>query len=522
LLDIAPCWLLFLFSPIFGHRHSPNLNPSYQVRWHGYCIGGGGFISPLRCVANISGEAAPTKITIDASGHDITPQGNTFNIQGGSLSRDGANLFHSFQKFGLSEGQIANFLTNPDIRNILGRVVGGDAAYINGLIQVTGGNSNLFLINPAGILFGQNASLNVPASFTATTATDIGFDSGWFNAVGSNNYNILVGTPSAFNFSLLQPGAIVNEGNLSLTSGNSLTLLGGTFKPGIGTISLTADADKDGTGTFSMNAGDTIRASGRNVTILGARISAGNIDTSSESGNGGAIALNATSDIVTGSLGTAAGGTGSGGNITLNSSAGGINTAGGGLLSSSSKGNGGSVTLTASGDIKTGVIRSDSFTGSGGNIALNSSAGGINTAGSELKSSSSGGNAGSVTLTASDRIFTGNITSSGLLQGGKITITSNLSDIINLGLLNSSSKKGTPAGAITINTYTGSISTGNLSGLRNITIAGGGKDDAFNTNSDASATSDADKINTRSGNVTLVDTTTLQSANPSKPLQSPV
>jgi filamentous hemagglutinin family protein len=164
----------------------------------------------------------------DGTGTTVTPLGNTFNIQGGSLSRDGAHLFHSFQKFGLSEGQIANFLSSPDIRNILGRVIGGDASYINGLIRVSGGNSNLFLMNPAGIVFGPNASLNVPASFTATTATGIGFGSDWFNAVGSNNYSLLVGTPSAFSFALPQPGAIVNEGNLTLTPGNNLTLLGGT------------------------------------------------------------------------------------------------------------------------------------------------------------------------------------------------------------------------------------------------------------------------------------------------------
>jgi hypothetical protein len=45
---------------------------------------------------------------------------------------------------------------------------------INGLIQVTEGKSNLFLMNPAGMIFGPNASLNVPASFTATTANGIG------------------------------------------------------------------------------------------------------------------------------------------------------------------------------------------------------------------------------------------------------------------------------------------------------------------------------------------------------------
>jgi len=114
----------------------------------------------------------------DGTGTIVTPDGNRIDISGGSLSGDGSNLFHSFGKFGLSQGQIANFLSNPEIRNILAGVVGGEASLINGLIQVTGGNSNLFLMNPAGIVFGTQASLNVPAAFTATTASSIGFDGG--------------------------------------------------------------------------------------------------------------------------------------------------------------------------------------------------------------------------------------------------------------------------------------------------------------------------------------------------------
>ncbi|NJK75096.1 MAG: filamentous hemagglutinin N-terminal domain-containing protein [Microcoleus sp. SU_5_6] len=80
----------------------------------------------------------------DGSGTEVNRSGNRYDIGGGSLSGNGANLFHSLQQFGLSEGQIANFLTNPSVQNILTRIVGGDASIINGLIQVTGGNSNLF------------------------------------------------------------------------------------------------------------------------------------------------------------------------------------------------------------------------------------------------------------------------------------------------------------------------------------------------------------------------------------------
>ncbi|NES06943.1 MAG: filamentous hemagglutinin N-terminal domain-containing protein, partial [Okeania sp. SIO2F4] len=182
----------------------------------------------LGTLAAAPAKSQPITPANDGTNTTINQNGNQFNIQGGT--RSGANLFHSFDKFNVNSGQTANFLTTPDTSNILGRVTGGNASYINGLIQVIGGNSNLFLMNPAGIMFGRNASLNIPASFSVTTATGIGFNSNnfWFKAMGTNDYGNLVGDPSGYSFNVSNPGAIVNEGNLSLNPGENLTLLGGT------------------------------------------------------------------------------------------------------------------------------------------------------------------------------------------------------------------------------------------------------------------------------------------------------
>jgi filamentous hemagglutinin family protein len=178
----------------------------------------------------------------DGVNSQVHINGNIYNITGGQLSGDGANLFHSLSKFGLSQNEIANFLSQPNIQNILTRVNGGDASIINGLIQVTGSNSNLYLMNPAGIVFGRNASLNVPGSLTVTTANSIGFgNNNWFNSVGSNDYAALVGNPNAFAFTTPIPGSILNAGNLVVGNGKNLSLFGGTV---ISTGSLSAPNGK--------------------------------------------------------------------------------------------------------------------------------------------------------------------------------------------------------------------------------------------------------------------------------------
>uniref|UniRef100_A0ACD5H1D3 Filamentous hemagglutinin N-terminal domain-containing protein n=1 Tax=Desertifilum tharense IPPAS B-1220 TaxID=1781255 RepID=A0ACD5H1D3_9CYAN len=106
----------------------------------------------------------------------------------------------------------------PDVRNILGRINGGDPSIINGLIQVTGSPANLYLMNPAGLIFGPNAQLNVPGSFTATTAHQISFGNlQGFTATGVNSYANLVGNPTAFHFNALPTGTIINQGNLAVS-----------------------------------------------------------------------------------------------------------------------------------------------------------------------------------------------------------------------------------------------------------------------------------------------------------------
>ena len=198
----------------------------------------------------------------NSTGTIVNQQGNLINISGGTQA--GGNLFHSFIKLGLQPQEIANFLSQPGISNILGRVTGGDVSVIEGLIRVIGGDANLFLMNPAGIVFGANSRLDVPGSFTATTANAIGFDDGWFHAFGDNEYDNLTGSPKRFAFSGDKPGVIVNHGDLSAAN---LNLIGGTVVS-VGSLNASGNIT-----AAAVPGGNTVRLSQKGA-ILGLEVPA--------------------------------------------------------------------------------------------------------------------------------------------------------------------------------------------------------------------------------------------------------
>jgi len=105
----------------------------------------------------------------------IPLQPGNFQIGGGS--QRGSNLFHSFREFNVNAGGSVYFQNPTAIDNILGRVTGDNISNILGNLGVLG-DANLFLLNPNGFVFGENARLDLRGSFLASTADQFTFANG--------------------------------------------------------------------------------------------------------------------------------------------------------------------------------------------------------------------------------------------------------------------------------------------------------------------------------------------------------
>ena len=159
-----------------------------------------------------------------------TLSGPNFDIAASLGEQHNSNLFHSFSVFDIASGETATFSGPATVNNIISRVTSGNASNIDGTVSSTIFGANLFLINPGGIIFGPNASLNVSGSFHASSAGYLVLGTnGRFDAVNPANSVLTTAPPSAFGF-LNNPAPIsVTDTRLQVANGQTLTLAGGNI-----------------------------------------------------------------------------------------------------------------------------------------------------------------------------------------------------------------------------------------------------------------------------------------------------
>jgi filamentous hemagglutinin family protein len=176
-------------------------------------------------------------VTADGSlGSVVSPGGNkTFLVNGGTVK--GNNLFHSLATLNLDSGETAQFSGTSNIQNVLTRVTGGPSN-IDGTIKCDIAGANFYLINPAGVVFGPDASLNVGGSFAVTTADVMHLsDGGKFRANPAANSVLTTAAPAAFGFLASRGQISVVDSNLSVSRSRAIDLVGAGVTVNGGTIS---------------------------------------------------------------------------------------------------------------------------------------------------------------------------------------------------------------------------------------------------------------------------------------------
>ncbi len=140
--------------------------------------------------------------------------GGVISIREDIGRRVGDSLFHSFSEFSVRQGETAAFTGEAGIERVISRVTGGRPSEIDGGIEVAIPNADFYFVNPAGIRFGQGATLTLSggtASFAAADRIEFA-DGAVFSATDLPGSSLTVAPPRAFGFLDATPGRLTVDG----------------------------------------------------------------------------------------------------------------------------------------------------------------------------------------------------------------------------------------------------------------------------------------------------------------------
>ncbi|MFK5971165.1 MAG: filamentous hemagglutinin N-terminal domain-containing protein [Candidatus Marithrix sp.] len=227
-------------------------------------------------------------ITLDGTlGPKIALEGPNYAINADLGQQHGNNLFHSFTEFNVNTNEIATFSGPDNINNIISRVTGGNFSNIDGTISSTTPNADMYLINPAGIVFGKNASLDILGSFHASTANILRLqDGGEFNATNPNSSILTIAPISSFGFLSGSSAITIQNSKLSVPKTKTLSIMGQDIK--INNSSIKANAGHINIASISQGNIDT-----DNWLLSGTTSDLSITNTSVSASNGGNIFIRA-------------------------------------------------------------------------------------------------------------------------------------------------------------------------------------------------------------------------------------
>ncbi len=197
----------------------------------------------------------------------------------------------NWESFDIGAGALVDIIQPNIDAAMLSRVVGGDPSQIMGTLNATG---HLYLINPNGILFGKDSTVNVHALIASTLdIADSAFLSGNISFQGDSEAAVMnLGTINAKDFAALIAGDVDNQGSISVPGGDAALLSAdavievGDASGGKITLDLSGLLGGSTTNSGSMDVA-SLTTQGGSATILGEQVSvSGSVDASGATGGG--------------------------------------------------------------------------------------------------------------------------------------------------------------------------------------------------------------------------------------------
>ncbi|MDD5180834.1 MAG: filamentous hemagglutinin N-terminal domain-containing protein, partial [Gallionellaceae bacterium] len=247
-----------------------------------------------------------------ASGQaSIAAQGNVLTVT------NTPNAIINWQSFSINPAETTRFVQQSASSSVLNRVLGPDPSQLLGTLT---SNGRVFLINPAGILVGQGARIDV-AGFVASTLhlSNADFLAGKLNftnpspagggaGVGGVVNNGSITTPSGGTVYLIAP-QVTNAGFITTPQGETILAAGDTVQL-IDTGTPGVSVQVTGANNNATNLGQILADSGRIGMVAATLKNSGTLSASSLVNQGGRVFLKAANRVETSGAVTANGITG--------------------------------------------------------------------------------------------------------------------------------------------------------------------------------------------------------------------
>ena len=205
-------------------------------------------------------QAMPSGGTIRSGNGSIVEQGQTMTVQ-----QNSNRMAIDWTQFNIAKNETIRY-AQPDKNAVaLNRVTGGQQSLIEGNLNA---NGHVFLVNPNGVVFGKNASVDVGGlvASTARLADDT------MNHFGSSQDSLNLAVDNENNAAVINEGIIRAQGGLVALHASNVEN-SGTITDDGGTVALTAaknlnlSSDADGKLIFTVD-GTMARAQSLNSSTL--------------------------------------------------------------------------------------------------------------------------------------------------------------------------------------------------------------------------------------------------------------